>query len=191
MIKGEEYWRARIAELGLPEMPLKASSRAKKYDLAGSRRELFSIADKFLRYVFYADFETLAAAGFPFEAAMQIKSGALPQNIDIMLKTPVEYGGEIAISNMFIIKKYPFRDIIAGFLAEQAAEDSGTLFTPNPNGRVFLPALRGFAGAGGNTTDDRMTAAGAAMSIDGNNAAQASAAAAAIAARAKGGNSNG
>ncbi|MDR3126459.1 MAG: hypothetical protein LBT92_02400 [Rickettsiales bacterium] len=185
MINGEERWRDRIAELGLPEMPLKASTRARNYDLAESRRELLMLADKFLQYTFYADFETLAAAGFPFEAAMQMKSGTLPQNIDIMLKTPVEYGGEITISNMFVIKKYPFRDIIATFLSEQTAHGAEVLFTPDPSGRVFLPALRGFASAGGNTTDDRMTAAGASMSMGAEQAA-AQAAAARAAAEKKG-----
>jgi hypothetical protein len=169
MIRGEEYWRDRIGELGLPEMPIKACARAKGYDLAGSRREFLALAGKFLQYTFYADFETLASAGFPFEAAMQMKSGELPQNIDIMLKTPVEYGGSISIANMFIIKKYPFRDILAAFIAEQTNAGEDTIFAPNPNGRVFLPALRGFAGAGGNTTDDRMTAAGVAMMMKGGN----------------------
>ena len=37
------------------------------------------------------------------------------------------------------------------------------LYIPNPEGIVFLPALKGFAGAGGNTSADKMSEIGSTM----------------------------
>ena len=37
------------------------------------------------------------------------------------------------------------------------------LYVPNPEGLIFLPALKGFAGAGGNTTADKMSEIGSTM----------------------------
>ena len=54
-------------------------------------------------------------------------------------------------------KEHPGYDKNNGFLLPTE------LYVPNPEGLIFLPALKGFAGAGGNTTADKMSEIGSTM----------------------------
>jgi len=177
MGRGFDYWRERIGKLGLPEMPIREAKRARGYDLTRSRNQLYFMAPKLLQFLFHTSFKTLAEAGLPFESALQMKLGEMPLNIDVMMKTPVEFGGTVEFPNLLVIRKYPFRDILAEFFSEQRAGGEENLWVPDCDGNVFLSALRDFAGGGGNATDDRVTEAG--MNVAGEAAAAMQAAIAA------------
>ncbi len=180
MLFTENYYRDLIAKLGIPEMPIKKVLFKKDYlsNCPKLYNDFFKISKKLMQFVYYNNIEDLIGANFSHESIMKMRDGILPENIDIYLKVPFEYGGTIEFSNMFLIKKRPFKDLIDSFIDEQVLtfnrsngnfnRESGyqyptELYIPNPKGIIFLPALKGFAGAGGNTSADIMTEIGSTM----------------------------
>lgn len=180
MLFSENYYRDRISKLGIPEMPIKRvvfnpdnlSKCEKLYN------DFFKISKKLMQFVYYNNFDDLIGANFSNESIMQMYDGVVPENIDIYLKVPFEYGGTLDFSNMFLVKKRPFKELIDNFIDEQVLSFNKEqknfnmkngyqypteLYVCNPKGIVFLPALKGFAGAGGNTSADIMTEIGSTM----------------------------
>ena len=181
MLLDENYYRDLISKLGLPEMPI---IKVEKQDIPQTTLQKFYndfnyITKKLLQFVFYNNIQDLISADFSNDAIMKMKNGILPENIDICLKKPFEYGGELDFSNLFLIKKRPFKTIIDQFIDEQVLnfnrekissfsngyELPNVLFVPFPKGIVFLPALKGFVGPGGNTSADIMTEIGSSMFV--------------------------
>ena len=180
MLFSENYYRDLISKLGLPEMPIKKVSFAKRdmIDVHHLYKNFAKISKKLMQFVYYNNLEDLINANFPHETIMKMRDGIVPENIDIYLKTPFEYGGTIDFSNMFLINKRPFKDLIDNFIDQQVItfnkenanfsnkkgyQPPSELYVPNPPGIVFLPALKGFAGAGGNSSADIMTEIGSTM----------------------------
>ncbi|MDR2098994.1 MAG: hypothetical protein LBO78_03140 [Rickettsiales bacterium] len=180
MLYTEDYYRDLIAKLGLPEMPIaKVAFRGKSREAAKKFRAGFAnISKKILQFAYYNNIKDLVDADFDRDAIMGLSRGETPENIDIYLKAPAEYGGSLEFSNMFLIKKYPFKAILDRFVDEQvmafsrehggSSRDTGfvmpsELFVPNPKGIIFIPALKGITGAGGNSSTDRMTEIGSTL----------------------------
>jgi hypothetical protein len=180
MLFTEDYYRDLISRLGLPEMPIrKVQFSGKSRDAAIAFRAKFApISKKALQFAYYNNIKELVEAGFERDAIMDLAHGDIPENLDIYLKTPAEYGGTLDFSNMFLIKKYPFKAILDKFMDEQvlafarerggASRDTGfvmpsELFAPNPKGMVFIPTLKGITSPGGNSSTDRMTEIGSTM----------------------------
>ncbi len=180
MLFSEEYYRDLIAKLGLPEMPiLKVTYQGKNVlDARSFRSDFFKISKKLMQYVSFNNISQLIEANFPIETVEELHEGLIPENITIYLKKPIEYGGKIEFSNMFLVRTRPFKRILDTFIDEQILsfnkEHPGydkkngfllptELYVPNPDGIIFLPALKGFAGAGGNTAADKMSEIGSTM----------------------------
>ena len=158
MLFSEEYYHDLIAKLGLPEMPiLKVSYKGKNIlNPESFRNDFFKISKKLLQYASYNNISQLMEANFPIEAIQELHAGLLNENITIYLKKPVEYGGKLEFSNMFLIRTRPFKQILDTFIDEQILsfnkeypgydKNNGfllptELYVPNPDGIIFLPAL--------------------------------------------------
>ena len=180
MIFSEEYYRDLIAKLGLPEMPIVKVTKdvSVTVDAIKLRMDFMVMARRFVQFVAYNNLEQIASAEMSMENIYQMRDGIVPENISVYIKVPVEYGGKLEFSNMFLIKTRPFRGILDKFIDEQVLTfnkgreirnmDAGIempseLFVPYPNGIVFVPALKGMAGAGGNATTDQMSQIGSTM----------------------------
>jgi len=180
MLFSEEYYHDLIAKLGLPEMPITKVKYQGKNVLGAMdfRKNFFKVSKKLLQYVAYNNITQLMDANFSMETLQELHRGLFPENISVYLKKPLEYGGELEFSNMFLIRTRPFKQILDAFIEEQILsfnkEHPGydkkngfllptELYVPNPEGVIFLPALKGFAGAGGNTTADKMSEIGSTM----------------------------
>lgn len=197
MLKSLEYWRDQIAKIGLPEMPIERVLLAD----ASARwawGEPRAVAQKLLRFAYYEKIPDLAQAGFPIEVVASLGRGEFPENLSVAFKTPAAYGGRLDLANMFLIARYPFREMLDKFYDMQVLEYNHELygdapgalalppemFVAAPKGIVFLPALRGFTSAGGNATTDRMTEIGSTLGLAAQADAEAAAIAAAVAAKA-------
>jgi len=194
MLRSLEYWRDTIRRLGLPEMPIAKATLPGAPSASPVRSELLAVASRCMRFTYFNSMEEMAKAGLPYEMVASMGRGQFPENLSLCFKIPPEYGGEVAFSNMFLIQKYPYLEMINAFLDEQMLEynrdaahthDTGfalppELFYPNPEGIVFLPALKGLASPGGNATTDKMTQIGSTMGLAAEAAAKDAAEAAAI-----------
>jgi hypothetical protein len=181
MLYSEEYWRDTISKLGLPEMPLvRVQYRTIDRQAAAQFMDAFpKVAKKVVQFAYYNHMKELVDAGFEQETIMEMGRGSIPENIDVYPKVPAEYGSALEFSNMFLVRRHPFKGILDEFLGQQVlafakehplyGKDAGftlptEMFAPNPKGIVFLPALKGFVGPGGNSSTDRMTEAGGTVS---------------------------
>ncbi len=175
MIFSEEYYRDLIAKLGLPEMPIKKVyyNKTTQLEIKNFRDDLLKISKKLIQFVSYNCISELVAANFSIDNLAELHKGIAPENVDIFLKTPLEYGGTLEFANMFLVKTRPFKDILNRFIDEQILlvnKDNTNdfiypteLYVPNPEGIIFKPALSGFAGGGGNTSADKMSEIGGTM----------------------------
>ena len=193
MLFSEEYYRDLIAKLGLPEMPIVRAERQRSLalDALKFRVDFAGMVKKFVQFAAYNNLDQLAMADICFETISDMRDGNVPENISVYMKVPVEYGGKLEFSNMFLIRTRPFKAILDKFFDEQVlafnkelgsvsglekdvkARNTGfvlpeVLFVPNPKGIVFVPALKGFAGAGGNATTDQMSEIGSTMFLNNN-----------------------
>lgn len=181
MLYSEEYWRDTISRLGLPEMPLaRAEYRTRDMGEVARFSDGFArVAKKAVQFAYYNHMKELVDAGFEHDIVMAMGHAIIPENIDVYPKRTAEYGGALDFSNMFIVKRHPFKEILDEFMDRQVMafakehplydrENGFTLpteiFVPDPKGIVFLPALKGFVGPGGNSATDRMTEAGGTVS---------------------------
>ena len=121
MLFSEEYYHDLIAKLGLPEMPiLKVKYQGKpSVNLKNFRLDFFKISKQLMKYVSFNNITQLIDAGFTFDIIEELHDGIIPENLTIYLKKPLEYGGKLEFSNMFLIKTRPFKNILDTFLENQ------------------------------------------------------------------------
>lgn len=117
----------------------------------------------FLKYVGYHHVNELLAAGMSEEAIKLVKKGKAPENFNVHVRVPFDYGGTNSFSNLVLIQTHPFHTEIHRFI------DMQTLTQPNFKPRkLFLPAPKGkvyFSGdveisSGGTSRHDRSVYAG-------------------------------
>ena len=183
MILSEEYYRDLIAKLGLPEMPiLRVEKKTKtQIDKFKFRSDFMVMAKKFMQFAAYNNMEQIAMADISMDSVVYMREGVIPENFSVYMKIPMEYGGKLEFSNMFLIRTKPFKDILDKFIDEQIITFNkgekivdinagfkmpNEIFVPYPKGIVFVPALKGFAGAGGNATTDKMSEIGSTMFLN-------------------------
>lgn len=174
----EEHYKNLISKLGLSEMPIKKVELAtvpipKNYD-----KDFFKVSIQFIKYIANNNITDLMNANISFDEIDIMEKGIIPKNFTVFLKIPVEYGGKLEFSNMFLIKTFPVKEILNTFLRTQIinynkANDGDLkyptiLYAPNPKGLIFTPQESSFAGFGGNTTTDKMTEIGSTMFLNKN-----------------------
>ncbi|MBR1777748.1 MAG: hypothetical protein IJ752_04095 [Alphaproteobacteria bacterium] len=131
--------------------------------LAELRKAFKRTRRDFLKYVGYHHVNELLAAGMSEEAIKLVKKGKAPENFNIHIRVPFDYGGTNSFSNLVLIQTHPFHTEIHRFI------DMQTLTQPNFKPRkLFLPAPKGkvyFSGeieisSGGTSRHDRSVYAG-------------------------------
>lgn len=83
-----------------------------------------------------------------------IMGNALPQNLSLRLRTPLQLGGRLEISNMFACKTFPHSQNLDRFIIEQAGNEN--IWLPSPAKKIYIPAHTASGGPGGNATSDRL-----------------------------------
>ena len=131
--------------------------------LAELRKAFKRTRRDFLKYVGYHHVNELLAAGMSEEAIKLVKKGKAPENFNIHIRVPFDYGGTNSFSNLVLIQTHPFHTEIHRFI------DMQTLTQPNFKPRkLYLPAPKGkvyFSGeveisSGGTSRHDRSVYAG-------------------------------
>ena len=84
-----------------------------------------------------------------------IMGQAIPENLSIRFRVPLVWGGKLEIENLFLCRTFPHAHNMDLFILEQY--DANEVWLPDPAKKVYLPAISGSAGDGGNTTEDRLS----------------------------------
>ncbi len=172
----QEHYKNLISKLGLPEMPIKKVQLSsiplhKNYD-----KDFFKISTQFIKYIAHNNIGELMNANISFNEIDLMEKGIISKNFTTYLKTPIEYGGSLEFSNIFLTKTFPIKNILNSFLRTQIANYNTenknilkyptTIYIPNPTGLIFTPSQSSFTGFGGNTTTDKMTEIGSTMFLN-------------------------
>ena len=158
-------WEWQFQQTGLVNMDLiEADFVALDPNWLSELRKAFKRTRRdFLKYVGYHHVNELLAAGMSEEAIKLVKKGKAPENFNVHIRVPFDYGGTNSFSNLVLIQTHPFHTEIHRFI------DMQTLTQPNFKPRkLFLPAPKGkvyFSGdveisSGGTSRHDRSVYAG-------------------------------
>lgn len=79
---------------------------------------------------------------------------SIPKNISFRFRIPLMWGGKMEIDNMFMCWTFPHAMRMDKFILMQS--DAKTVWLPNPNKKIYLPAHTTGGGDGGNATEDRL-----------------------------------
>ncbi len=117
----------------------------------------------FLKYVGYHHVNELLAAGMSEDAIKLVKKGKAPENFNIHIRVPFDYGGTNSFSNLVLIQTHPFHAEIHRFIDMQTLTQPNLkprkLFLPAPKGKVYFPGEIEVS-SGGTSRHDRSVYAG-------------------------------
>ena len=117
----------------------------------------------FLKYVGYHHVNELLAAGMTEDAIKLVKKGKAPENFNIHIRVPFDYGGTNSFSNLVLIQTHPFHTEIHRFIDMQTLAQPNLkprkLFLPSPKGKVYFPGEIEIS-SGGTSRHDRSVYAG-------------------------------
>ena len=117
----------------------------------------------FLKYVGYHHVNELIAAGMDEEDIKLVKKGKAPENFNIHVRVPFDYGGTNSFSNLVLIQTHPYHNEIHRFIDMQTLIQPNLkpmkLFLPSPKGKVYTPGEVEIS-SGGTSRHDRSVYAG-------------------------------
>ena len=117
----------------------------------------------FLKYVGYHHVNELLAAGMTEDAIKLVKKGKAPENFNIHIRVPFDYGGTNSFSNLVLIQTHPFHREIHRFIDMQTLAQPNLkprkLYLPSPKGKVYFPGEIEIS-SGGTSRHDRSVYAG-------------------------------
>ncbi len=159
-------WEWQMSQMDLPNMELLEVN----YVMLDPRwrlelRKAFKRARRdFLKYVGYHHVNELLSAGIDENGIRKIKKGKAPENFNVHVRVPFDYGGTNDFSNLVLIQTHPFHVAIHKFIDMQTlSQPQGSkprrLFIPAPKGKVYIPGVIEISG-GGKDKHDRSVYAG-------------------------------
>ncbi|MGI5845700.1 MAG: hypothetical protein ACOX7D_00750 [Alphaproteobacteria bacterium] len=89
---------------------------------------------------------------------------ALPENLSLRFRIPLQFGGKLEINNMFMCKTFPHSQNMDRFIIEQAGNK--IIWLPNPAKKIYIPAHTTGGGPGGNATSGRLEQIAAQIAAD-------------------------
>ena len=97
------------------------------------------------------------------DAIKLVKKGKAPENFNIHIRVPFDYGGTNSFSNLVLIQTHPFHTEIHRFIDMQTLAQPNLkprkLYLPSPKGKVYFPGEIEIS-SGGTSRHDRSVYAG-------------------------------
>jgi hypothetical protein len=105
--------------------------------------------------------EELAFLNLSQDEFMGLVTGrAIPRNLSIRFRVPLQWGGKLELNNLFMCSTFPHSHNINRFIIEQTTNPApftgGVIWLPNPAKKIYVPAHMSGGGDGGNATEDRL-----------------------------------
>lgn len=145
----------RLAALGLDDMPVMEfcpRACAVKPDWFEKYRQL---RHEFMRSLMSDSIQELAFINLSQDEFQALIMGQrMPANMSLRFRVPLNWGGELAIDNLFMCRTFPHSHNLDRFIIEQNGGEK--IWLPNPAKKVYVPAHTAGGGDGGNATSDRL-----------------------------------
>jgi hypothetical protein len=109
--------------------------------------------------------QELAFMNLPQDEFIDLMMGrTLPDNLSFRFRIPLTWGGKLELDNMFMCWTFPHSQNMDRFIISQSGND--TIWLPNPEKKIYLPAHTAGGGDGGNATEDRLAQMSAQIAAD-------------------------
>lgn len=109
--------------------------------------------------------QELAFMNLPQDEFIGLMMGrTLPDNLSFRFRIPLTWGGKLELDNMFMCWTFPHSQNMDRFIISQSGND--TIWLPNPEKKIYLPAHTTGGGDGGNATEDRLAQMSAQIAAD-------------------------
>lgn len=160
-----ENWEWQFTQMDLPNMELIEATYVMLDPawLAELQKAFKRTRRDFLKYVGYHHTNELIAAGLDEEGIRCVKKGRAPENFNIHVRIPFDYGGSNDFSNLCLIQTHPYHTEIHKFLDLQTLSAPNMkpmkLYIPAPKGKVYFPGEIEIS-SGGTSRHDRSVYAG-------------------------------
>lgn len=161
------YWQKFFEEMNFPAMALYELKLAEvpKDKMHSLRHEFRRTRKDFIKYIAYNLETECLDSGLPPQDIEKLKLGIAPENFNVHIKIPFEYGGDAEFSNMCFIQTHPYHSEIHKFIDMQILEQNekiklDLLYLPIPFGKVYVPYVGSFDSGGGKSMQDRSVYAG-------------------------------
>ena len=158
-------WEWQFSQMNLPNMELiEVNYVMLDANWLSELRKAFKRTRRdFLKYVGYHHVNELIAAGMDEEDIKLVKKGKAPENFNIHVRVPFDYGGTNSFSNLVLIQTHPYHNEIHRFIDMQTLIQPNLkpmkLFLPSPKGKVYTPGEVEIS-SGGTSRHDRSVYAG-------------------------------
>ena len=158
-------WEWQFSQMDLPNMELiEVSFVMLDANWLSELRKAFKRTRRdFLKYVGYHHVNELIAAGMDEEGIKLVKKGKAPENFNVHVRVPFDYGGTNSFSNLVLIQTHPYHNEIHRFIDMQTLIQPNLkprkLFLPSPKGKVYTPGEVEIS-SGGTSRHDRSVYAG-------------------------------
>ncbi len=161
----KSLWEWQFTQLNLPNMELIEVSyvRLDPSWLSELRKAFKRTRRDFLKYVGYHHSNELVSAGLTDDDIRQVKKGNAPENFNVHIKIPFDYGGTNSFSNLVLVQTHPYHTEIHRFIDMQTLSAPSLkpmkLYLPSPPGKVYIPGETEIS-TGGTSRHDRSVYAG-------------------------------
>lgn len=158
-------WEWQFSQMNLPNMELiEVNYVMLDANWLSELRKAFKRTRRdFLKYVGYHHVNELIAAGMDEEDIKLVKKGKAPENFNVHVRVPFDYGGTNSFSNLVLIQTHPYHSEIHRFIDMQTLIQPNLkpskLFLPSPLGKVYTPGEIEIS-SGGTSRHDRSVYAG-------------------------------
>ncbi len=140
----KELWEWEFQQVGFPNMELLEVDfvMLEPNWLSELRKAFKRTRRDFLKYVGYHHINELFAAGMDEEAVKLVKKGRAPENFNVHVRIPFDYGGTNSFSNLVLIQTHPYHTEIHKFIDKQILHQPNfkprKLYLPSPKGKVYF-----------------------------------------------------
>ena len=145
----------RIADLGMDDLPL-VQIRPVPHQISPDWFKKYRDLVREFAMSLNDSIQELAFMNLPSDDFIDLITGRrIPENLSVRFRTPLVWGGQMEIDNMFMCMTFPHSYNMDRFIIEQSGNDA--IWMPNPAKKIYLPAHMMNGGDGGNATSDRLS----------------------------------
>ena len=151
MLEKKEFWQDILEKIGIVEAPLREGLLEENFEeiiIKINQKDKEILFRKFLPFCVDKELSSLVKAGFSRSDVRKMRDSIFPENTSVFFKKPVEYGGIMDFSNLFLVKTNPFANMSNEFYIKQTTYNRDgissdylppVLYYINPPGYVFIP----------------------------------------------------
>lgn len=153
-----------MADMGMDDMPIISIHPTPHAVAPDWFSQYRTVARQFMQSL-SDSVEELAMMNLPQDDFMALLMGRkLPKNTSLRFRTPLVWGGQMSVENMFMCSTFPHSQNLDRFIINQSGATE--IWLPNPAKKIYVPIHTSGGGTGGNATEDRLSQMAAFFAAD-------------------------